>query len=116
MKSGRDIVVERLAAQYVFGFSVAVCGCVALRGGVNSPATHFRRFPAQPLGSPRDDSLQPALQRIRACTQSDQMSAPTASEQLCPPKPKLFDSARRTRISRGWFGTQSRSHAGSGFV
>lgn len=31
--------------------------------------------------------------------------APTTIEQLWPPKPKLFESARRTRISRAVFGT-----------
>lgn len=32
-------------------------------------------------------------------------TALSASEQLCPPNPKLFDRTLRTRASRDWFGT-----------
>ena len=38
----------------------------------------------------------------RAERESD---APTTRQVLCPPKPKLLEMARRTRISRAVFGT-----------
>ncbi len=72
-----------------------------------------RRPAVRPNGRPRRGARAPRP-GSRAATASHPFHRRTARVTLWPPKPKELERATSNSAARGRFGTQSRSHAGSG--